>query len=317
MCICLSCPDPTERYECGAVPDINQQNDVLKKGLENSTILAAINAFANLDTISIKFPKHGKRNVAEKDVARSLSTMLSCILRRPPSNLRSLSLCELELRDLTFLKKERDATLDYDLGALFEFKLIFSSDQLSAYFQHTPYIPVAFKTQASMQLPAILRCSPNLHRLEIVFDAREKSLREANWTSCCFANLQALKICNFDISEQSLLTLIKPALAKLAELSIDKIYLVEGTWASIYQILEAQSHDLNDVFELRGREYAEFGRFYEENEEDQRSFRRLFDKIDAKRYRDGQPSMLAPIHTEAMTFTHDFGLMGIQYHSLE
>jgi len=294
----------------------SEQQALLARGLDRSAIFEAVPVFQHLSEMVVEYPEYRKRRADDMDIAKSLSQALSGILANSPSKLKHLEIRRLELTDMPTITNKVPLKIlknaeGLPLQSLVDLRLSFYGVDVPKPEDYHPYVQDLQRVYQARCLPLLLSQTPNLTHLTLQLAIREKCFREVEWGSIVFSTLQSIHLDTIDLSEESLLHFLLPSADTLRTIHIASIYLTDGTWSHFYENFDTTFTMIDDLSSVVGRDYADMRTFHTENENDQKSFRRLFRSIDQKRMQSGKRSMLELQELPGLTFFHDFGLMGI------
>ena len=107
-----------------------------------------------------------------------------------------------------------------------------------------------------------------------------------------------------DIDEESLLALLLPSAERLKDVKLDKLFLTNGSWASIYKIFLRALVAVIDISGIHGRRYCDDRSSY--SREDAGSWKDFFAAVERRRTDAGLPSMKAIKQKGCLEYSHDF-----------
>lgn len=277
--------------------DFNEQALIHSDDSLHKILLLAAHSFSKLCAIRIEYPESDKRSITDGAALRVARELFKHVARVQVPSLCSLSIHQMEFEDLSDYDTcvEENITQPLRLFNLTSLKAVFR-DSASEGHRFSNLADLAGQVGSHHPLPCLVTRCENLTSLSIAFNKLDKRTRFADWTSLNLTHLETLEFWNLEISEQSILAVMMPSADTLSKLTLDKIFLFDGTWASVYHSLVDVGR-IMEMITIGGSEYLDNQSHYSEN--DAASFQSLFKVVEARRSVAGLHSMRDPAITES------------------
>lgn len=253
------------------------------------------------------FPSTTKRFLCNGGPFRTPGSVLQHVCSNPLPRLSALSVQGLELEDLPEVPGQGSAgggeitpltSVEYlDL----EFR------QIGLPFGSYSGGPARHQwSSPSHRLPQLIALMPNLQRLRVFFVHSDHRMKLTEWSAVRCTRLKQVELHALQISQASLLDLLRPSVETLQDIKLQQIRLFDGTWAAVYDALSS-FEAITDISYIGGKGYLDSRDRY--SEDDAASYRKLFATVEDRRAAAGLHSMKSPIEREGGVFVPGFWSM--------
>jgi hypothetical protein len=261
-------------------------------------LIKALKSFTQLRHIELQYPPFGMRRVCFRRSLWVLSWMIRYIYSNICPRLISLDITGLLLNDIPRDLPEKAGD---GVGATLP-----TVERLNLDF-HPGDMPSGEMTLTEPNgLRRLLSLVTNLTSLRIGFHLLDKSMRGFDWSVLQCTKLATLELVELEMSATALLNIITQNAHSIRQILLDSVFLFDGTWAAIYDGI-ANIEGINDISEIRGRQYMDDGDSY--TELDAASYRRLFELVEKRREDMGLRSMRWPTSPTGLVYHRDFSRM--------